>query len=324
MFWRKSQPVITPKKRSKKVVKTLEQIADESFLKIITKNPAIGNKFIQKLNEKKYGVTVEDDPVEEAQKELNTSIIRAALDVIKNDPTLKEELARSKAQEILGIKAHRSNRGEGKDDSTEMMFDDESPITKTLREMEEIDELKERLGGGNSSWSFLKDPDVIKALLGFLVSMRGNGSEPQIQERVRQVPVKTYVITDSEGKMVELSESDYLKLKAGTAKQLEEKKEPEVKQETVQEDPILKLLELGPEDFVKEITAAAKSDEQMKYIKDLLQSGKTFEDIKAMLEPYKDTPPYSIYIEKILSKEEWCNKVIELFNQPVKESEAIV
>jgi hypothetical protein len=40
-----------------------------------------------------------------------------------------------------------------------------------------------------------------------------------------------------------------------------------------------------------------------------------------LLEPHKDNPKFKVYIEKILAKKEWVEKVIEIVSKKDAESE---
>lgn len=323
----KTDPITREKvKRMKEASRRLDELA--------AKNSA----WMEYLVAKEFGIqvpTAASKSVVEAKKDkLEEAITEAAFEAISNDPELKSELARSKAHEILGIKTPRIS----KDDNTDMIpYDDESPLTRAMREMRELQEFQEEMGISgkkDSGFSFLKDPEVIKAFLAFASNMmknNNNGSSPeQYQSQpqvIRQPPIKIFVVDGRE-----MNEAEYLQLKQAEQQKVLEQPKSEVKKEIEElkqeEDPILKYLDYEPEKFVEELNNVAGSldgpeKQQALFLQTLLEDT-TYDEICEMLEPYKENEKFKPYIEKIVSRKEWVEAVIEEFQKSKENRKSIL
>jgi hypothetical protein len=319
---RKEEPIET-KKKYKKSPKTLDQILKESFTREISKNPALRDEMASKLISKEYGFE-RTDPVQLKRDKLEEKITESALRKISEDPEFEDELARNKAYEILGSKP--SSRHKSDDNGQIVPYDDESPISKTLRDIREMRELEEELGGeekGKGISGLLKDPDIIKAILGFLASMNKNNNN-NIQPQ-QPTTFRTFVI-EVNGQLQEMTESDYTQYKQKQLIQAQQavltppKPEvvlPKINEITEDSDTITTLLNLEPVQFVKVMQdKVADGDEQSQYLWELLKSGASYETIKSMLEPYAENEQYKKYIDLIINRKEWVEAVIvEVNNQ---------
>lgn len=346
MFW-KRKPVEEPKKRTKgkKQPKTVRQMLSESFHKELSKNPELMSQAAIRVGSQELGVElVPKTEGERKREEVDRKITEAALQTIEDDPDLKGELARQRANEILGLKPTRRPLKESDSDED---YEFESPLAKAIHELQELRTLEGELGGANNksenSWmSLLKDPEVIKAIFGFLASGMAQGQRPP--PVVSAVPSRTYIV-QVEGESREVSEQEYRQLTQSNMVKpiaLIEAKKPEVKAEektsdevmivsrsapakpeSVKETPssekteepqdeLMSYLELSPEEFVaKMYELAAKGDERALFLKKLLKDC-SYDTIRLMISPYANNPQYKKYIDKILNNKEWVEEVIAL------------
>jgi hypothetical protein len=293
---------------------------NEFFIDLATKNPA----WKEKLIEKEFGISAPSSSTKSEadlkREELERSITDAALQAINSDPELKDELARQKAYEILGSRPQSK-----REDRNDMMvpYDDESSISKALREFREMKEFQEELGMGEKKSSFMdtfKDPEVMKTLLGFIanaVKPQGNSGYTSSQPQIITQPVKVYVVSVN-GVDKELNETEYLQLKQSQQKSLEQ---PKTESPENQSDPIMAYLDFTPENFVKELNRTAQSNDPNKdqaiFLQNLLKDS-DYDSICMLLTPYKDNPEYKLYVDKIVNRKKWVEAVIEEFKKPLK------
>lgn len=327
----KSKKVVETKKPYKKSPKTLDQILKESYTKEIARNSTLRNELAGKVIGREYGIA-ESDPAASERKALDISITKAAMETINKDPALKETLARQRANEILGIKESHSRRDE---ESQMVQYDDESSLSRALREIRELREFQEEINGGveekkgNGFTDLLKDPDIVKALIGLVAGARGNGSDPSVQ--IREVPVRTFIV-EIEGQQRELSETDYrnykLQLQAAQNQPKLEAAKREIKDAAKiddmnpvgTDDPVMAYLNLDPEEFVKQLFELSEGNpedrntQQALAVIEILKT-ETFEMIKARLDPAKIDPKFKIYADKIISEQKKVEAVIKFVTE---------
>jgi hypothetical protein len=236
------------------------RVIKESFPKIVKAHPELEMELVCK----EFGLTPPTKPPMTSDEETTMkAITKAAIDSAKDNPELMQDIGIQKLHEYAGTKPTKyRNRDRDDEDRMTSYEDDESPLTKAIREIRELQEFKEELGldsknkGGFTD--LLKDPDVIKAFFGFLAAMKSPEAPQSQPPMVQQVPVRTYVVQTEQG-MREMSESDYLRLRQSTVRpQIEQKPKP----------PIVKPPEVkapdahvpGVQGVLKETTPSAKTN----------------------------------------------------------------
>jgi hypothetical protein len=204
------------KKKYKKSPKTLDQILKESFTKEVSKNPILRNEMAGKVIGKEFGISLQNDPLEQQKKEFELKMNEEAWKSINSDPELKDEFYLQRIHTLMGSKPQRHRQNSEEEISYEP---EESSIARLGRELSEFRDLQEQLGGGDKKGSFMdtfKDPDVMKAIIGLVASMKN--SEPQAPQYIPQ-PVRTFVIQTEQG-LREMSEDEYRSLQSVPRRQI--------------------------------------------------------------------------------------------------------
>jgi len=332
-------------KTNEEIEKTQErkekQWARERLLEKTKNNPELENAYISKL----IGIDLRNvDPTEKQREEFNAAINISALELIKEDPDLKEELARQRAYDMLNVKRPRHGDDEGL-----RYAEDDKPISRVLEELEQYEELRGRFGGDNKGiLGGLIDKDVMIQLiqtLGPMILSRA-GQQPQLSA---PPPERRIIVSNPEGQMVELSESQYndwaskgmIRPIAAIAAPPEIEKPPETKTEPKKVEPpkpppappgtatqlsigqsklpedfnfttLAGYLELPPEEFVDQFGIEIEAgNEQAKMIWDFI-SISSYDTIYRMITPYQSDATVGMYVEKLLTPEgrKWVEEVV--------------
>ena len=331
---------------------TVKEKQDESKRKIAARNRASELVKGDPEAERAYisdmlGITLKPpDPDLKIKQEIKSLLTAEALATIQSDPGLKKELARRQVDIILGQEAIRPNEdGDG--------YTTGSPLDQVLSEIDTIDEVRKRLGGGRSGeggiLSAFTDPEVLKAIFGFLSNARGQGSDVQ--------PQQLFVIS-VDGKPTSVSRSQYDKLlqtgklqpiAALITEKTEGKGETKVASPSEDEDesisPIVsngtppapqseykelpeflkdtdfsaaeEWLDYKPEEFIPQLKAEVdKGVKEAQLLWGFLTTA-TYEGIVNMITPYRTNPKVSILIEELLSDEGkvWIESVLQLVKE---------
>lgn len=303
--------------------------ARERAAQIARQDPDTEREYISKL----IGVDIKPpDPDKKAKQEIKSLITSEALKAIKEDPELKAEFARQQITEIMGESASPRHDYYGR---TEEFGNPVSSISQALEQIDDINELKEKLGSGSGNGkgflSALADPEVVKMILALLVGRVGSTKTTESSE-------SSYVVRiDGQTTQVSRAQFDqFLKenrvtpiAEIGPAKPAEVVKDPteQVAIPSVVELPIFLKdtdftvisgwFDTEPDDFVEnmkaEVTAGA---DEAKLIWGFLTTA-TYDGIVEHVMPYKSNPKVSELVEKVLSEEGkvWVEKVLELVKE---------
>ncbi len=322
----------TDEEIDKQLTRKEKQWARDKLLEKAKDNPELENKYIAKL----MGIEVEtQDPLEQQKQAIKSRIVENALKAIEKDPELAQRFTNKQIEELVGPGADDGSEGD-------YMGEDESPLTQAVRQLRELRELEGELGVEESKgggWtSLLKDPDVVKAIFGFLAANAGGGvtREPQIQQ------VRTYIVSVN-GEPREVSEAQYKQLMQqnqirpmAALAPPEVAKLPEIKPPVTQpigstpvsadlspEQTLINLigksLDYTPEEFVvklqEQCLEGSPTFEQSNLIMSFLQSA-TYDGICDIIKVYKDDERVKVYVEKVMAGKEWVEKVLKLLQEP--------
>ena len=325
-----------------KQVDSLRKIrAGDRAAEIVKGDPDAERAYISTL----IGVELKaPDPDGKTKQALKTLLTEEALREIQADPALRKELARRQVDAILGEDTNRGDRfNEGE------YGGGGSSISQALAEIDELEELRAKLGGkGNGGLlSAFADPEVLKALLGFLAGMRTPAGD-----EVRPEP---YYVISIDGKPTSISKSQYTKLlQEGNLKPVAAyiSTKPDVETAGKIDDDGISVvsptsgiptkskepkeykdlpeflnradfsiandwLDLEAAEFVTLLKAEVdKQVEESKLIWGFLTTA-TYEGIVNITAPYKTNPKVSVLIERLLSDEgkEWLEQVLQLVKE---------
>ena len=330
IFGRKKKPA------RKKTPKTLGQLLDNAFSNQLKKNPELLTEVALKQGAKKLGITFEKlDPSAEQKRNLKSRVVDQALRKIEEDPNLTERFVDSQIEEILG-----EGSGNGR-------YDDDiypgSSLSQVLEDVDALEQLKEKLGGGSSSFaSLFKDPAVATALLGLVQSIMGNNKiGPQEKLYIVNVDGQDRGISESEFRQLQsqglLKPVAMIEAPHPTVEPDEEFPQPMIKKQilteehlSTEEEPDISTIsgifdiniltgyiELPPEEVVEQLSYDFDAGlEHAKFLWDFLSSA-NYDNVVQLIKPYESNTEVSYIIGKILSDEgkEWFEKVVELIKE---------
>ena len=296
--------------------------AYDEALKKAKEDPVFAAKWASKLT----GIEISTDPTEKDKRELRKKITEMALDQINKNPELRERATQAEIESIIG-------EGSGSPFFSEEGF----PTSEGdfLSQLEYMERVKEKLGGGGISSLINKDVaiEILKLIQGLAVG----GIKPPRQLETQQAPnlldtkQRVYVI-ERDGKAVEISEEEFFKnLEQKMAKKEGKKaasegvpqvETPESELDPAAQDMIEEIIYAidtrEPEHYVEELFARVQEGGEA-YLANILTiaSTLTFEEIVMKIIPYKDKVEYSIYVNKVLDNEEWCTKALAAVREKV-------
>jgi len=327
---------------------TVKEKQDESKRKIAARNRASELVKGDPEAERAYisdmlGITLKPpDPDLKTRQEIKTLLTNEALATIQSDPALKKELARRQVDIILGRESIETGEdGEGYTGT---------PLDQVISEIDTLDEVRKRLGGsdggkGGGLLAAFTDPEVIKAVLGFLSNVRGQGNNVQ--------PQQMFVIS-VDGKPTNVTRSQYDKLlqsgdlqpiaalitgksepkekpsPAGSEEEIApiissdspESSQPEYKAlpdllKDTDFSTAIEWFNYTPEEFVPQLKAESdKGTPEARLLWGFLTTS-TYEGIVNLVTPYRTNPRVSVLIEELLSDKgkEWAEKVLQLVKE---------
>ena len=222
----------TPSRRSIPLEEKQRRRADKFYVARAEKDPKLMDLYIKRY----LGIDIPhpDPVVEEGKNKIEVAIIDQAIKEITENPELARRLSVPIIEKIAGIKVDYSDEdgddGEGYSHST---------MGKFLQQLDEYEEIKERLGRGRGGGFLGMDGNTIGQILlpvlsamGVTKDITGVGQLPGQSGDQPVSPVRAHVV-EINGQMKELSEDQYqLLLQQGTVKPLvggsHKEEEPEV------------------------------------------------------------------------------------------------
>lgn len=292
--------------------------ANDVALKKAKDDPVFAAKWASKLT----GIDISSDPTEEEQRKLRKKLTEMALARIDSDPALKERATQLEIDKILG------DGGGGTD-----FFGEEGSFGggDILEQLDYMEKVKAKLGGGGSGWSSLINKDtaieLLKLIQAFASSGAGKAAGQLGVTKVAQLASaekeKIYVI-EIDGKPREVSEEEFSKRFAPKqAKETEEVNvnlEPAINQDT--QDLIDETMEAidtrEPEIYVDELFERSKDSNEVLLSSILGFASKLdYVDIVEKIIPYRDVMEYTTYVNKVMDNEEWCGRALKAIKEKV-------
>ncbi len=181
--------------------------ADKYYIARIETDPKLADLYIEKF----LGIEIPvPDPVKEGRTKLQVAVIDKAIQQISENPELAKRISVQKLEEIIGIKVDQGNE-EGNDREGYSR----SSIGQFLQRLDELEEIKERLGprqgGGFFGMYGNTIAQIALAVLGKISGIEGVGNVGQLMGQFGNQPVspvRTYVV-EIDGQNKELNETQY-------------------------------------------------------------------------------------------------------------------
>ena len=290
--------------------------AREKLLEKAKTNPELENQYISKL----MGIEINPpDPAEEHKREIRKIISQEALEEIKRDPELRKEFARSHVEEIIG-ESHTSREfGDGE------FFG--SPIAQALQELENLDALKERIGGKSGPLGGLITAEVISEGLKTIRELKGKVERVyivQINGKSYEVPESQYQQYLQQGRIAPiaaLQEPKAVKIGPPAEPPISEPAisagEPELPEffSMVDLGQLAGYLDQPPEEFVIQLeTEVSEGITQSQLIWNFLTTT-SHDKIVELITPYKNHSQVGVYVERLLSGKAWLEEVLRLIKE---------
>lgn len=326
----------TSEEIEKRETRKEKEKAREKFYDLAKENPELEKQWVSK----QMGIEIKPpDLVEQKKREIKSRLYDRALKNIEEHPELAEQYDEQVLSEIIGSSRKRS----GRDDSGYEGYG--SPLEEVLGEVENLEQLRERLGGKEAKGMLtdLLNTETFKGIGEALVAklLAGSGISQAPPQRV-------FVVQNENGQTIGLTEEEYQRYnQKGLLRPiaaLESPKPspgaqplPEEEQYTAETptqelspelpdfismidlDQILACMEQSPEDFVAQLEYEIETGAEMyKYIRDIL-SATTYDNIASTIGPYRDNAQVGYVVQKILENREWMEKSISLIKGQVDE-----
>jgi hypothetical protein len=196
-----------PKKtRIRKTTKEkIDALIEKEALKLFKKDESVRNAYIKKI----YGIEV----VPELEREISNLIAQtrlrlfsAAAEDLVGDPTVRADTRQKLLADLLGVPYQPPRAREQGGHPQRNTF--QSQLEKIKQTMKLADEYRELLGFNKNSWSgMLKDPELIKAVLGIIQSLMGpsgSTSEPNTVSSNEQL-----IMVEINGEWKEMDQRSY-------------------------------------------------------------------------------------------------------------------
>ena len=295
---------------------TLDKVLEKALIRHAKEDPewafrAATRKFniqedtvdpVEELKQQKLAELLENDPefAESVKAEylaqakgsrdlsavIDEEVTGAALEELHTNPELMHKAVNRRINEIVS--------GQGGEDG-------DSPLLKLLQELDNLEELKGRLGGNQGHGGILANlltPEVLKKVIEVLPSLLGKQMREATQQRV-------YAVETPKG-MLELDATGYKAY-------LEEKQKIalEAPKEATSQGLIaewLPYLDKPPEEFVNALMQKQQEGNPTASLILNLLASNTAGSILAILQPYKKD--YAGAIEKLESNRDWLESVI--------------
>lgn len=230
---------------------------------------------------------------------IDEEVTEAALAELHTNPELMHKAVSRRINEIV------VGHGESEDGSS---------LVKLLQELDNLEELKGRLGGDRQGGilTSLLSPEVLKKVIEVLPSLLGKQSGEGVQQQ------RVYVVETPKGAL----ELDA----AGYKKYLEEKQrtalaEPRATAPSGIMEEWLPYLDKPPEDFVDALVQKQQEGNPTASLVLNLLASNTADNILAILQPYKKD--YAEAIEKLEANREWLEGAITYLQRLIGEQQHV-
>ena len=315
---RRPNTTIDPEREKRKAESRRIKFATDEFIRQAQNDPDLKRQFVLDT----FHITLPPkDPIAEQKNQIKKIITEEALKEIQNDPELRKEFARSQVEEIMGRKSR-------KHDDLGDFNGGGSPLEDILSELDNVELLKQRLGGGDQSLlGKLLTPENVGQFLGLITALQG-GKLPMSKTYIVQLDGKQVEVTEEQYK--QLSESGRLRPVAELAAPVSEvpddepediggpPSEPEIP-EGIDLTALFEMLDREPEEVIAQLQDEVNRNvEGSKATWDFFGSS-SYESIVELVTPYKANKELVPIIDNVLSRREWFDRVIQL----VKESNAV-
>ena len=293
---KQQSPVGRPKKSKEEKDKDW---ARRRFLEKAKKDPELENQYISKL----MNIEIKSpDTVKQRRRELESELIKRALDKIEQNPELAERFVQTQIDKFIGeAGTAEGEEGEGY----------ESPLGQAIQQWREAREFEKEIGGGKGALGGIIDSDVVKSFIENVVG-------PMLINKGLAAPIqKVYVVETPQGTL-EMSAQQYQQYLLEEKKRLSPPKAelpPEEKAEVLPKVSLninswLPYLEQEPETFVSALNDGLILDEQSTQFVINILSTKTADEILTSLQSFK-SGEYKEAIEELEKHKDWLEKVIE-------------
>lgn len=292
----------------------------------------------------------EIDEATKQKRELDNILAREAVEILKTDPALKQQFARSKLEAIVG---QLNNTNHDDDDEGGYGYP-RNPITEMMDNLDALEALQERMGKNKPQGALggLITPEVLIAGLNMLNNYLGGG---------KQLPASEPLIAcQQNGKIIQLPKSQFDQLNAKglvqpvgvlsapvSQNQPVPPPEPTHQNRTAVPPPampvqkatppppmaetslttevdipsLLGMVNLEPEEFMEHFIEDYQSG--MKYTEIIMNNIDTLtpDSLEMLLNPYRQHPDYGGTVTNLLSleKSDWVADVIYRLREYKKE-----
>lgn len=209
----------------------------DSFIEMANQDPEWRRQMVAEAYSLKLPTK---DPAAEQQKELEALISDLAMKQLRENPELARQIVDARISQLVN-QGDLATNGDGEE------YRPDSGIGQVLGEIEDLEELKSRLGGGKSSAfaDVFKDPQVITSLISTLQSFI-KGVSPQAME--------TKIMVQVDGQSKTVTELEFQRL------QMEGRVKPIAAIETTKPDQGPSTDEITPQVIAKDKPAEPVSD----------------------------------------------------------------
>jgi len=307
-----------PEREKQRMLIKKTKFETDEFIKLAQSDPALKRQYILDT----FHIKVpEEDPVKKAEQEINKQLLDQALEQIRTNPELAQEYAKRKLEEIAGSSTRE--QGEG------FLGEDGSFLDR----LDEVEAVKERLGGGNkgglASEVIL---EIAKNLPLILASMSQMNKPLQLeQSQVPQLPVastRIYVVETSSGP-VEMTEKEYQDYKKNQ-QDISARPVPPA-QPLTQSKPGMSLgiaewveyLDRDPSEFAQELlNRESIGNSQAEFVVKLVML-KSADEILTMLKPFKIREEYKEVVTQLEGRKDWVEGVVAYIRAAKQAQESV-
>ena len=170
----KNKPKLSRKRKTAK--QKIDALAEKYLLESIKKDPSVLRAYISKV----YGIDIPPESerrINELKEQIQLRAFDMAADDLAHDPRVREEMRDKCIADLLGQPYQRQRAREKGGPPQRNTF--QSQMEKIMQTIKQADEYRKLLGVNENSWSaLLKDPELIKAVLGLFQSLIGPSGSP--------------------------------------------------------------------------------------------------------------------------------------------------
>lgn len=305
---------LTTDEQERKLKLKERQFQHDEYMKMLRESPELKRQAVAEAFHLDLKVL---DPTEQRKQEITSKITELALKKIDEDPELAERFAKVEIERIIGAAETFVEGLEG---------EASSPARQLLEQMEDLDEIKRKFGGGGLI-SNLLNPETIQSFFEVLPTL--------INKNLTQ----TRYVIEKGNEVVEMDTAGYKQYLEEKARKrltvapeevtrVEEKvEEPKVEPEAVKAKETISLnisawlpyLDEVPEQFVSDMSMLAEGEDeeqakQAQFVLNLLRE-KSADEIIELLQPFKENPEFKEAIEKLEERQYWLEGVINLLSE---------